>query len=235
MMKKESKDRRRKASGEEKVPVPQRNAVPDKDSPVLPVPIMRGRGSIDPTALKSLLDSLVEPEEREFGVVFSQRKTKYKTGSYHRSFFCRRITLYPNCEGQDRINMIGTALHELTHHLVWHRYSGALWDHFDHKRKIPSHEKFFKHVLDGLIAEFNLRYRKRLKGGFAFNRCRPTDSLCFLPSKPEDEPAETLLDVFEKHFASLPLEEAEKRRKAFWRKKRKASHRGFGQETRPVL
>jgi hypothetical protein len=69
-------------------------------------------------SLKNLLASFVGEEESGFEVVFSYRRTSRRAGSYNSK--TKRITLYPKCIRDNKINLIGAGLRELAHHLFGH-------------------------------------------------------------------------------------------------------------------
>ena len=116
--------------------------------------------------LKTILDSVVHPDHRNFSLTFSRKKTRGRMGTY---FFKRQlIVIYlPLCVTDIRI--ISTGLHELAHHVVWETYKDIV-----RSRKTRLHGVFFTSRLTQILNTFNNAYGKKMKGGFAFNKGRPS-------------------------------------------------------------
>ena len=110
--------------------------------------------------IKRLLDTFVEESERDFTVEILRRKTRRRVGSYKPRD--RRILLYPNCAYANTRYwaIVGVALHELAHHLVYKRHGPGYHTHGE--------EYWTLH--NDLLAEFNCRYAELLKGRVVCDR-----------------------------------------------------------------
>ncbi len=136
--------------------------------------------------VKNMLDSLVPAKnERDFQFVFSGRNARYRKGMY--SIKEKEIVLYPKAfQGYPKthmaqMNLIGTALHELAHHLAAVR-NGRVYTHRLHKENhMTPHGKEFKKILDELIGACNSGRQKTAKGILAYDRRKPTKPPRFVP------------------------------------------------------
>ena len=136
--------------------------------------------------VKALIDPLCNEDERDFRLIFSERRPRWLKGKY----VIRRklIVLYPrNC--RQEFDLEATALHELTHHLVWKRNDADLNALFYQGKRVPRHGRVFKTILEELVREFNFRYGELLPGKMVFEKGRATSGPRFLT------PEETLLDI----------------------------------------
>lgn len=120
--------------------------------------------------VKDLLDSLVEENERDFTVVFTPRKTSRKHGSYRIDL--KRIAIYEKAL-PEKIDRVGTALHELAHHLVWTKCRQELMEEWRRRKRFPDHARTFKRVLTGILDTFNSRYAEEFQGIFVLDRREP--------------------------------------------------------------
>lgn len=128
--------------------------------------------------LKTFLAVFVRPDERDFSVVYRKGRPRRRRGNYKTK--TQTIILYASAFEND-FNLIGCAFHELAHHVVWHRHRAMLDNRWLEGKRIFSHGKEFKDVLDQLLGAFNYQYRELLKGLIVYSRRRPISPPRFMP------------------------------------------------------
>jgi hypothetical protein len=137
------------------------------------------RASMISDQLKTILDSLVVPSDRDFKVLLKPDILK-RRGSY--SHATRTIIIYGAGYRSDTA-LLATALHELAHHIngknherMWIRRRMA-------GQRIDWHGRTFVLVLMHIVSQANILWRKKLGGWFFFDPDHPRFSVEFTKNR----------------------------------------------------
>lgn len=130
--------------------------------------------------IKTLLDSLVAPEERDFEIRFVRRPTRRVSGSYRYSTRTIKIVRRNN---DGWFDLIGTGLHELAHHLNFKRGQIEWRLGPSGQRRGQYHGAAFLGALVEVTQAFNRRFCRHHAGKMVCDAKRLRQSPFFLTAE----------------------------------------------------